>query len=72
MPVSSPHNCDSWLTQKVSELEGRMSTLYQLRDKGRLLDTLVTVGASEANSYSRMIDTTVLCMDVATSQPVDR
>ncbi len=72
-PLTSTHGCDSCLrlTQKVSDLEGRISTLYQLRDEERLIDTLVTVGAPKTNSYTGMMDTTVPCADVATSQPAE-
>ncbi|KAG9273559.1 hypothetical protein AMEX_G12727 [Astyanax mexicanus] len=40
---SSPTGCSSclWLSQKVSELEGRISVLHQIRDDEDLLDSML-------------------------------
>ena len=42
-PLSSPAGCDGCarLSQKISELEGRISVLYQIKDDEDLLDSLL-------------------------------
>lgn len=54
-PHTSPPNCTGCfsLSQKIAELERRISTLYQIQDSERLLDTL----AAEA---SRLAENTTL------------
>lgn len=43
---TSTSGCDSCLrmTQKIAGLEGRISTLFQIRDEGRILDSVITMG----------------------------
>ncbi|KAL7829130.1 hypothetical protein AOLI_G00300150 [Acnodon oligacanthus] len=43
-PLSSPAGCDGCarLSQKIIELEGRISVLYQIKDDEDLLDSLLT------------------------------
>ncbi|XP_017574663.1 uncharacterized protein LOC108440347 [Pygocentrus nattereri] len=42
-PLSSPAGCSSclWLSQKVAELEGRISVLHQIKDDEDLLDSMM-------------------------------
>ncbi|KAG9260322.1 hypothetical protein AMEX_G26567 [Astyanax mexicanus] len=41
--LSSPSGCSSclWLSQKIAELEGRISVLYQIKDDEDLLDSML-------------------------------
>jgi len=43
--LASPSGCDSCLrlTQKVAELEGRISVLHQIRDDELILDSLLSI-----------------------------
>lgn len=66
-PLTSPPGCDSCLrlTQKISELEGRISILYQIQDEERLLDSLVTFGPAVTTTTARDLDLTTPCLDAA-------
>ena len=60
-PLTSP-GCDGChrLSQRIVELEGRMSTLYQLRQEEHTMDSLVVTLGPAANSTSTdELDTTV-------------
>ncbi|KAJ8346832.1 hypothetical protein SKAU_G00282330 [Synaphobranchus kaupii] len=59
-PLTSPSECDSCLglTQKVSELEGRISILYQIKEEERILDSLFTVGPAVTTTGARDLDST--------------
>ncbi|KAL7395169.1 hypothetical protein ABVT39_011360 [Epinephelus coioides] len=45
-PLTSPHHCDSCIhkTQKIAELEQRISNLYWIRDEEARLDSVVAPG----------------------------
>lgn len=49
--VTSPSGCDNCLhpTQKISELEGRIFILYQIKGKEWILDSLITTGPAWLN-----------------------
>ncbi|KAF3856900.1 hypothetical protein F7725_017623, partial [Dissostichus mawsoni] len=65
-PLTSPSGCGGCLrmSQKISELEGRISMLYQIRDDEQILDSLVTIGPA-ATTTACELDDTVPWMDVA-------
>lgn len=69
-PVTSPSRCDSCLrlTQKISELEGRISILYQIKDEEWLRDSLITMGPPATTTTSGELDLTIPCLDVAAAQ----
>lgn len=60
-PLTSP-GCDSchWLSQRINELEGRLSVLYQLMEEEKLMDlTVVALGpAANTTSTGRLALTT--------------
>ena len=56
-------------TQKISELEGRISVLYQIQHDEQLLDSLVTMGPAAASSTASEMDSTVPCLDLSAAQP---
>uniref|UniRef100_A0A3B5B1B8 SGNH hydrolase-type esterase domain-containing protein n=1 Tax=Stegastes partitus TaxID=144197 RepID=A0A3B5B1B8_9TELE len=64
-PLTSPSRCTSCLhlSQKISELEWRISTLYQIRDEERSMDSLVTVGPAVGTAAPAELDSTVPCPD---------
>ncbi len=60
-PLTSPSGCDRCLqlSQTIAELEGRISILHQIRDDKDLIDSLVRVGATAADSAEAELDDTV-------------
>lgn len=72
-PLTSPSGCNSCLrlTQKTSELEGRISILYQLKDEERILDSLVTMGPAVTTTIAVELDSTIPCSDVTAAQTAD-
>jgi len=58
-PLTSPSGYDSCLrlTQKVTELEGRISVLYQIRDDELILDSLCSVCPDAMASAPKAIST---------------
>lgn len=42
-PLTSSSGCNSYMTQKISELEGRTSVLYQFKEEEWIINSLVTV-----------------------------
>lgn len=65
-PLTSP-GCDSchWLNQRINELDGRLSVLYQLREE-EIMESMVVALVPAANSTStRELDLTVplQCLD---------
>uniref|UniRef100_A0A667Z3U5 SGNH hydrolase-type esterase domain-containing protein n=1 Tax=Myripristis murdjan TaxID=586833 RepID=A0A667Z3U5_9TELE len=74
-PLTSP-GCDGCLrlTQRISELEGRMSTLYQLREEEQIIDSMVVaVGLAASSATAREMDSTVPlpCADVAAASTTE-
>ncbi len=70
--VSSDCESCSRLSLKVKELEGRISTLYQIQEDERLLDTLVLVGPAAAAVAMAELDSTVPCAGaVSPTRPAD-
>uniref|UniRef100_UPI0037E7AD0B general transcription factor II-I repeat domain-containing protein 2A-like n=1 Tax=Semicossyphus pulcher TaxID=241346 RepID=UPI0037E7AD0B len=67
--LTSPPGCDSCLrlTQKISELEGRISILFQSKDDEQILDSLVTLGPAATTSTAEELDSTVQCGDIASA-----
>ncbi|KAG7266726.1 hypothetical protein CRUP_006272 [Coryphaenoides rupestris] len=58
-PLTSPSGCDSCLrlTQKVTELEGRISVLHQIRDDELILDSLFSVCPDAVASAPEAVST---------------
>lgn len=69
-PLTSPAGCGSYLrlTQQISELQERISVLYQIRDKERIMDSPVTVGRTDTTTATGELDSTVPCLDAAAAQ----
>lgn len=72
-PLTSPSKCDSCprLTQKISELEERISILYQIKDDERILDSLIAIGPTITTTTTGELDSTVSCVDFAAAQAAD-
>lgn len=72
-PLTSPADCGSCLhlTQQISELEERISILYQIRDKEWIMDSLVTVGWAVINTANGELDSTITCLDAAAAKTTD-
>lgn len=72
-PLTSPSGCDGCvrLNLTISELEKRISILYQLREEEQLLDSLVTVGRVVTTTEAAELDSTVRCFDTVADQPQD-
>ena len=70
-PLTSPSGCDSCLclTQKISELEGKIAVLYQIKDDEQLLDSLVTTGPAFTSSTAGEMVLTVPCLNLSATQP---
>ncbi|KAI9547175.1 hypothetical protein NQZ68_019996 [Dissostichus eleginoides] len=66
-PLTPPSGCGGCLriSQKISELEGRISMLYQIRYDEQILDSLVTFGPAAASTTACELDSTVPWIDVA-------
>ncbi|KAK1878943.1 Transcription elongation factor GreA [Dissostichus eleginoides] len=65
-PLTSTAGCNGCfrLNQKISELEGRISVLHQIRDDEEMLDSLITMGPT-ATTTAGELDSTVPWMGVA-------
>lgn len=60
-PLTSPPGCGRCfhLSQIIAELEECISTLHQIRDDERFLESLVTVGTAPAHSAGAELDSTI-------------
>ncbi|KAJ3607200.1 hypothetical protein NHX12_026713 [Muraenolepis orangiensis] len=71
MPLlTSPPGCDSCLrlTQKVSELEGRISILCRIREDEKTLDSILSFCPAPEIGVEREMDPTVPCVVPAPTQ----
>lgn len=72
-PLTSPAGCGSCfrLTQQSSELQERISILYQIRDEEGIMDSPVTVGCAATTTATSELDSIVPCLDTAAAQAAD-
>ena len=71
-PLTSTSSCTKCvrLSERIAELEGRVSTLYQIKEDEQLIDYLVATAATDA-TVAEELDPTVSCLDTAPTRAGD-
>lgn len=70
-PLTSPSSCLSCarLAEKIIELEGRISAIYQIQEAEKLLDTIIFGPAQAASTGTRATGATPPCPAAAATSP---